>query len=254
MLDSIFGSSSQQKKQQQDELQALIDQARDERTALGALLTQLAGGTSKLAQTSKSLDQVGQKADLALKKLDDLGQKVSGYEDRAKGLEQIERRIAAMLDQVNEAQRVTEKITAPDGELQKHRLAVNQLASQALENQATIETLRKERTQFEDLRTQLKASTVEVVKSVDTVGTLKSELDAIRSVGAQLTTEFQRIRDTSREAKEVELKYFGGLTDKEISEALGVAIVTVRRDLKVAHAFLHWQMSGSGNAGPAPAG
>jgi RNA polymerase sigma-70 factor, ECF subfamily len=52
----------------------------------------------------------------------------------------------------------------------------------------------------------------------------------------------------------VELKYFGGLTDKEISEALGVAVVTVRRDLKVAHAFLHWQMSGSGNAGPAAAG
>ena len=53
------------------------------------------------------------------------------------------------------AQRVSEKITAPDGELQKHRLAVNQLASQALENQATIETLRKERTSFEDLRVQL---------------------------------------------------------------------------------------------------
>src|SRR6187402_2667344 len=114
MLDSIFGSSTHQKKQQQDDLQALIDQSRDERTALGALLTQLAGGTSKLAQTSKSLEQVGQKADLALKKLDDLGQKVSGYEDRAKGLEQIEKRIAAMLDQVHEAQRVSEKITAPD--------------------------------------------------------------------------------------------------------------------------------------------
>jgi RNA polymerase sigma factor (TIGR02999 family) len=44
----------------------------------------------------------------------------------------------------------------------------------------------------------------------------------------------------------VELKYFGGLTDKEISEALGVAVITVRRDLKVAHAFLHWQITGTG--------
>ena len=144
MLDAIFGKTGN-KKQQVDELQALVNQARDERTALSAMLTQMAGGTSKLAQTSKSLEQVGQKADAALKKLDELGHKVSGYEDRAKGLEQIEKRIAAMLDQVNEAQRVSEKITAPDGELQKHRLAVNQLASQALENQATIETLRKEK-------------------------------------------------------------------------------------------------------------
>src|SRR5437870_3965573 len=105
MLDAIFGSSSGNKKQQTDELQTLIAQAKDERTALSAMLTQMAGGTSKLAQTSKALEQVGQKADAALKKLDELGQKVGSYEDRAKGLEQIEKRIAAMLEQVNEASR-----------------------------------------------------------------------------------------------------------------------------------------------------
>ena len=133
------------------------------------MLTQMAGGTSKLAQTSKALDQVGQKAELALKKLDELGLKVTGYDERAKGLDQIEQRIGDVLDQVTEAHRVAEKITAPDGELQKHRLAVNQLASQALENQATIETLRKERASFEDLRGQLKVSTAEVARSVDVV-------------------------------------------------------------------------------------
>jgi len=218
MLDAIFGKTGNN-KQQVDELQALVNQARDERTALSAMLTQMAGGTSKLAQTSKSLEQVAQKADAALKKLDELGHKVSGYEDRARGLEQIEKRIAAMLDQVNEAQRVAEKITAPDGELQKHRLAVNQLASQALENQATIETLRKEKSAFEDLRVQLKASTTEVVKSVENVGTLKGELDAIRSVGAQLTSEFQRLRETSREAKDDSMAATEAV--KEIEKKLG---------------------------------
>ena len=47
----------------------------------------------------------------------------------------------------------------------------------------------------------------------------------------------------------VELKYFGGLTDKEIAEVLGIAIITVRRDLKVAHAFLHWQIAAPASAG-----
>src|SRR6185436_8832587 len=60
----------------------------------------------------------------------------------------------------------------------------------------------KERGAFEDLRTQLKASTTEVVKSVENVATLKGELDAIRSTGSQLTAEFGRIRETSREAKD----------------------------------------------------
>lgn len=218
MLDALFGSPAN-KKQQQDELQALIAQAKEERTMLSAMLTQMAGGTSKLAQTSKALDQVGQKADAALKRLDELGHKVGGYEDRAKGLEQIEKRIGALLEQVHEAQRVSEKITAPDGELQKHRLAVNQLASQALENQATIETLRKERSSFEDLRALLKVSTTEVAKSVETVATLKGELDAIRSTGSQLTSEFQRIREASREAKDDSASAMENV--KEIEKKLG---------------------------------
>src|SRR5687768_5022725 len=109
MLDTLFGKSANN-KQQVDELQALVTQAREERAALSAMLTQMAGGTSKLAQTSKSLEQVGQKADIALKKLDELGLKVTGYEDRARGLEQIEKRIAGLLDQVNEAHRIADKI------------------------------------------------------------------------------------------------------------------------------------------------
>jgi len=219
MLDALFGGNSGNKKQQQDELQTLVHQARDERAALSAMLTQMAGGTSKMAQMSKALDQVGQKAELALKKLDELGLKVSGYDERAKGLDQIEKRIGEVLDQVAEAHRVAEKITAPDGELQKHRLAVNQLASQAIENQATIETLRKERASFDDMRGQLKISTAEVTRSVEGVSTLKGELEAVRSVGAQLTQEFQRIRDTSREAREDSVSAVEAV--KEIEKKLG---------------------------------
>jgi chromosome segregation ATPase len=218
MLDALFGSTGS-KKTQQDELQALIAQAKEERTMLSAMLTQMAGGTSKLAQTSKALDQVGQKADAALKRLDDLGQKVGGYEDRARGLEQIEKRIATLVEQVQEAQRVSEKVTAPDGELQKHRLAVSQLASQALENQATIETLRKERSSFEDLRALLKVSTTEVAKAVESVATLKGELDAVRTTGAQLSSEFGRLRDTSREAKDASATAMESV--KEIEKKLG---------------------------------
>ena len=70
MLDALFGGNSVNKQQQQDELQALVNQAREERAALSAMLTQMADSTSKLAPTSKALDQVGQKAELALKKLE----------------------------------------------------------------------------------------------------------------------------------------------------------------------------------------
>ncbi len=48
-----------------------------------------------------------------------------------------------------------------------------------------------------------------------------------------------------RKSRIIELKYFGGLTNDEIAEVVGIAAITVRRDLQVAHAFLHWQMGGS---------
>ena len=47
-----------------------------------------------------------------------------------------------------------------------------------------------------------------------------------------------------RAAKVVELRYFGGYTDKEVVEALGVALSTVRRDWEFARSWLFNQMHG----------
>ena len=49
-----------------------------------------------------------------------------------------------------------------------------------------------------------------------------------------------------RKCQAVELRYFGGLSMEEIAQALGVSAVTVRRDLRMAEAWLHHEMqSGS---------
>jgi RNA polymerase sigma factor (TIGR02999 family) len=48
-----------------------------------------------------------------------------------------------------------------------------------------------------------------------------------------------------RKCKAVELRYFGGFSMDEIAQALDVSAVTVRRDLRMAEAWLHHQM---GNA------
>ncbi len=48
-----------------------------------------------------------------------------------------------------------------------------------------------------------------------------------------------------RQARLVELRYFGGLTISETAEALGVGTATVNRDWVTAKAFLYRQLSGS---------
>jgi len=47
-----------------------------------------------------------------------------------------------------------------------------------------------------------------------------------------------------RKCKAVELRYFGGLSMDEIAQTLNVSAVTVRRDLRMAEAWLHHEMQG----------
>lgn len=55
-------------------------------------------------------------------------------------------------------------------------------------------------------------------------------------------TELERLEP--RAAQIVELRYFGGYTDKEVVEALGVALSTVRRDWEFARSWLFDRMRG----------
>jgi len=47
-----------------------------------------------------------------------------------------------------------------------------------------------------------------------------------------------------RKCKAVELRYFGGLSMDEIAQALELSPVTVRRDLRMAEAWLYHEMQG----------
>ena len=60
--------------------------------------------------------------------------------------------------------------------------------------------------------------------------------------------EFERIEP--RAARVVELRYFGGYTDMEVVEALGVSLATVRRDWEFARSWLFRRMQGQGDTGP----
>jgi len=57
-------------------------------------------------------------------------------------------------------------------------------------------------------------------------------------------TELERLEP--RAARVVELRYFGGYTDKEVVEALGVALATVRRDWEFARSWLFDRMRRKG--------
>jgi RNA polymerase sigma factor (TIGR02999 family) len=56
----------------------------------------------------------------------------------------------------------------------------------------------------------------------------------------------------SRRYQVVMLRYFGGLTDAQVAEALGVTDRTVQRDWTTARAFLRARVEGDGSCGGGP--
>ncbi|MCI0392806.1 MAG: sigma-70 family RNA polymerase sigma factor [Acidobacteria bacterium] len=53
----------------------------------------------------------------------------------------------------------------------------------------------------------------------------------------------------ARKAQVVEMRFFGGLTEEEIAEALNVSVETVRRDWRLARSWLRRKLSGEQNDG-----
>jgi RNA polymerase sigma factor (TIGR02999 family) len=53
-----------------------------------------------------------------------------------------------------------------------------------------------------------------------------------------------------RQARVVELRFFAGLSEEEAAEVLGVSQRTVKRDWKMAKAWLYGQLSGADGRGP----
>ena len=81
---------------------------------------------------------------------------------------------------------------------------------------------------------------------------LDAVIDDIESQGMDLAAVHEALERlavlNSRQSQVVTLRYFGGMTVPEVAAALGVAVVTVERDWRLARAWLQGQLrEGDGN-------
>ena len=78
------------------------------------------------------------------------------------------------------------------------------------------------------------------VELLDTIAVSEERLDEILAVDEAL----KRLAEWDpRQAKVVELRFFGGMSDDEVAEVLGVHSRTVKRDWKVAKAWLNGELN-----------
>src|SRR3954463_7036405 len=107
MLDAFknfSGGKGKLVQKQTDELELLIATAREERSAISAMLTALTTRSAKLTPLGKSLEQVSEKASGVTAKLDEIAERLVALDDRTKELESIDSRIQALKESARQAE------------------------------------------------------------------------------------------------------------------------------------------------------
>jgi len=82
-------------------------------------------------------------------------------------------------------------------------------------------------------------------------GAQKITLEMVISEAGQRSAELVALDEAlqelaefdERKSKIIELRYFGGLSLEEIASVLGISIATIRRDMRLAEAWLYREMS-----------
>jgi chromosome segregation ATPase len=201
-LKSLAGGGKAAQKQA-EELEALIATARDERSALSAMLTQVTMRSGQLTETGKTLEDVSKKAATATDTLEALTGRLDEIQRQASTLVDVEKRAQSLDATISLAQAKTERLIAPDGDLEKHRRDIQGVASAAADVQGVVETVKRERAALEDVQKQIQQAHDElrdVRQSVEQAAALRTELEQLRAVASQLTQDYSKAREISREA------------------------------------------------------
>lgn len=201
MLEAFKKTQTKPAQQQAAELQVLIATSKEERAALSTMLTQIQLQASKLAAAGKSLQDVEELVTRANARLDQVSQRLETAETRSSVLEAIDARIGTLTDGVFRAEQEAERLTAPDGELQQHRLAIEHLAAKAVEARETLDALKEEHAQVERIRTDVREVTKDASEAGRRTGVLLSDIEQLRAASAALTSELAQMQQTSADTR-----------------------------------------------------
>ena len=183
------------------DLQALIASSREERAALSTMLTQIQLQSSKLASAGKALQNVEELVGGANERLEQIVARLDAAESKARVLDEIETRIAALHDGVARAEQDAARLTAPDGALQEHRRAVEQLSARAAEAFASLDALKEEQAAVEQIRAGVRDAAEAAGEVARQTSTLQSNLASIQAASSGMSSELAQLNELSRETR-----------------------------------------------------
>ena len=201
------------------ELIKLIRVAREQKTMLEAALNQVETKSSSLSQTAKSLERVEKRAVTAGGRLDDLEGQAAALTSQTRSLDEAASKIDAVIKRGEAAEQLVIRLTAPDGQLETHRQALQRLDAQAAETRASIDALSQERAVVEDVRRSLRDAQGGAAQSAEQLARLQAELQVLRGQAPELAEEYGRLKAMAREEREYADRVMGAV--REIEKKIG---------------------------------
>jgi len=196
------GGKSDKGRHPAEELMALLEASRRERIELTAVLAQIESRGAKVLKVGHGLEQVERQAAASGDRLADIDARLGGLDDRTRAIEDLSKRIETLSERTAKAEQLVSQVTSPTGEVTRHREMLQELASQALQAQAAVETLKRDRAALDSMRAEMRLVQADVKQSVDQMGAFKAEIEQVRATGAQLTQDYARLKDVSRDGQE----------------------------------------------------
>ncbi len=161
-------------REQTEELQALIDTAREERVSLNAMLTRIEVHGKELTRVNRSIQDVNDRATGAQATLGELMKRMSAIEVRSHDFEKIDSKIQALDNSVDQAAQTT----------------------------ADFEALKKEQSSFNQLRQELQQTQKRMQNAAQETAAVKGEFDSLREAASSLRGEQSRVEDALRATRE----------------------------------------------------
>ena len=185
-----------------DELKQLLATARQEGQSLMALSDKLADQGAEIKALAKDAARVEKSITQASAKLDGLQTKVARVETVGKTVADLDSLVQVLDKTLKDANQTAERLMAPEGELQKQRLAAQALSAHALQTRASLDALRADQERVDKLRGELGLTIDELQRARTQAASAAAEVGVVRAAVTELTKEQQAIRDTAREARD----------------------------------------------------
>ena len=168
------------------------------------MLTQVAAGGAGLVKTSKALEWVESKATSSTRAVEALAKQIQELEHRTAALGKVEARVQALVETTEQGQQRAEKLIAPDGELEKHRLQVQELSSQVQDTSRKVGEDSAAATEaVKELELKVNEGLKQAARGKDTlvrINQVAQETQAKLDAATQLRDEFAR--ETARMEKD----------------------------------------------------